>query len=107
MGKNAAHKAQQRARHTGAADEPGAADTGDGTVDASFHSPAWCDLTPERLPRLLLGFAAVLQALRARCMYCMQARSTNCGIDDGEGELGGFQKAAEGSSGYRSSCCSR
>ena len=40
MGKNAAHKQQQRARH-GGPDEAGPADAGDGTVDASFHSPAW------------------------------------------------------------------
>ena len=41
MGKNAAHKEQQRSRH-GGADEAAAPDVGDGTVDASFHSPAWC-----------------------------------------------------------------
>ena len=55
MGKNAAHKSMQRARHVGGA-EDGAVDpgAGDGTVDASFHTPEWhaariAALTTERM----------------------------------------------------------
>ncbi len=55
MGKNAMHKSMQRARHVGGT-EDGAVDPGlgDGTVDASFHTPEWhaariAALTTERM----------------------------------------------------------
>lgn len=57
MGKNAAHKQQQRARH-GGADEAGAQDVGDGTVDASFHSPAWCATLNQSSIGLMFLFAS-------------------------------------------------
>ena len=55
MGKNATHKSMQRARHTGGEDGgPPEAGVGDGTVDASFHTPEWhaariAALTTERM----------------------------------------------------------
>ena len=53
MGKNQQHKALQRAKHGGGDDDP-ANGTGDGTVDVTFHSPAWhamriAALTTERM----------------------------------------------------------
>lgn len=42
MGKNAGHKAQQRQRHSGG-DDGEIPLSGDGTVDATFHTKAWHD----------------------------------------------------------------
>lgn len=56
MGKNAAHKSMQRARHTATGEDGAPLDAGvsDGTVDATFHSPEWhaariAALTTERM----------------------------------------------------------
>lgn len=56
MGKNQQHKAMQQSRHSAGNPDGDAAapDTGDGTVDVSFHSPEWhaariAALTTERV----------------------------------------------------------
>ena len=55
MGKNQQHKAMQQQRHSANADgEAAVPDSGDGTVDVSFHSPEWhaariAALTTERV----------------------------------------------------------
>ena len=55
MGKNQQHKAMQQQRHSAAnADGEAVLDTGDGTVDVTFHSPEWhaariAALTTERM----------------------------------------------------------